>query len=58
MGMYVVWMSQAGCSGFTGISREAEMCSCFPPPKAALVTVASGEKQLWVVWYNSGEVMV
>ena len=34
------------------------MCSGFPPPKAALVTVASGEKGLWVVWCNSGEVRV
>ena len=32
------------------------MCPGFPPPEAALVTVASGEKGLWVVWCNSGEV--
>ena len=43
MGMYVVWPSHAGCGGFTGISRDAEMCSGFPPPQAALVSVASGE---------------
>ena len=46
VGMYVVWLSPAGCGGFTGISREAEICSGFPPPKTALVTVASGEKGL------------
>ena len=34
------------------------MVSGFPPPKAALVTVASGEKGLWVVWCNSGKVRV
>ena len=45
--MYVVWLSQAGCGGFTGISRDAEMCSGFPPPQIALVAVASGEKGLW-----------
>ena len=56
--MYVVWLSAAGCGGFTGISREAEMCSGFPPPKAALVTIASWEKGFWVVWCNSGEVRV
>ena len=54
MGMYVVWLSPAGCSGFIGLSREAEMCSGFPPPQTALVAVAS----LWVVWCNSGEVRV
>ena len=26
--------------------------------QAALVTVASGERGLWVVWCNSGEVML
>ena len=46
VGMYVVWLLRAGCGGFTGISWEAEMCSGFPPPQAALVTVASGEKGL------------
>ena len=35
--------------------REAEVCPGFLPPQAALVTVASGEKGLWVVWCNSGE---
>ena len=35
---------------------DAEICPGFPPPQAALVTVASGEKELWVVWCNSGEV--
>ena len=58
MGMYVVCLSQAGCGGFTGISWDAEMCSGFPPPQAVLVTVASGEKGLWVVWCNSGEIRV
>ena len=53
---YVVWLSPAGCCGFTDISRDAEMCSGFPPPQAALVTVSSGEKGLWVVWCNSGEI--
>ena len=32
------------------------MCPGFPPPQAALVTVASGEQGLLVVWCNSGEV--
>ena len=58
MGMYVVWLSPAGCGGFTSIFRDAEMCSGFPPPQTALVTVASGEKGLWVVWCNSGEIRV
>ena len=31
----------------------AEICPGFPPPQAARVAVASGEKWLWVVWYNS-----
>ena len=43
---------------FIGISRDAEICHGFPPPQAALVTVASGEKGLLVVWCNSGEVML
>ena len=47
MGMYVVWLSPAGCGGFTGISRNAEMCSGFPPPQVALVTVASGKRDFW-----------
>ena len=34
------------------------MCSGFHPPQAALAAVASGEKELWVVWCNSGEVRV
>ena len=42
----------------TGISRDPEICPGFPPPQAALVTVASGGKGLWVVWFNSGEVML
>ena len=42
--MYVVWLSPGGRGGFTGI---------FPPPQAACFTVASGEKGLWVVWYDS-----
>ena len=29
------------------------MCPGFPPPQAVRVTVASGEKGFWVVWYNS-----
>ena len=56
--MYVVWLSLGGFGGFTGIFRDAEICPGFPPPKAALVTVAFGEKGLWVVWCNSGEVML
>ena len=36
----------------------AEICSGFPLPQAARVTVASGEKGLWVVWYNSDVVKV
>ena len=52
----MVWLSPGGSGGFTGISRDAEMCPGFPPSQAALVTVASGEKGLWVVWCNSGEV--
>ena len=31
----------------------AEICPGFPPPQAGRVIVASGEKGLWVVWYNS-----
>ena len=30
--------------------RDADICPGFPPPQTALVTVASGEKVLWVVW--------
>ena len=56
--MYVVWLSPGGFGGFTGIFRDAEICPGFPPPKAALATVASGEKGLWVVWCNSGEIRV
>ena len=37
---------------------SAEMCSGFPPPQAALVTVASWENGIWVVWCNSGEIRV
>ena len=51
----MVWLSPGGFGGFTCIFRDAEICSGFPPPKAALVTVASGEKGLWVVCCNSGE---
>ena len=58
MGMYVVWLSPAGCGGFTGMSRDAEICSGFPPPQAPLVTVASWEKGLWVVCCKSGETRV
>ena len=36
----------------------AEICPGFPPPQAARVTVASGERGLWVVWYNSDVVKV
>ena len=36
----------------------AEICPGFPPPQAARVTVASGEKGLWVVWYDSDVVKV
>ena len=42
--MYVVWLSPGGFGGFTGIFRDAEICPGFPPPKAALATVASWEK--------------
>ena len=31
----------------------AEICPGFPPPQAACVAVASREKGLWVVWYDS-----
>ena len=34
------------------------MCSGFPPPQAALLTVASGKKGFWVLWCNSAEVRV
>ena len=53
--MCVVWLSSER-SGFTGTFREAVMCPGFPPPQAARVTVVSGEKGLWVVWYNSNMV--
>ena len=56
--MSVVWLSPAGCGDFTGISRFAEKRSGCSPPQAALVTGAPGEKELWVVWCNSGEVRV
>ena len=56
--MYVVWLSPGGSGGFTGISRDAEICPGFPPTQTALVTVASGQKGLWEVWCNSGEVML
>ena len=36
----------------------AEICPGFPPPQADRVTVASGEKGLWVVWYDSDVVKV
>ena len=49
---YVVWLSPSGSGGFTGIFRDAEKCPGFPPPQVALVTVAPGEKGLWVVWCN------
>ena len=58
MGMYVVWLSPAGCGGFISIFWDAEMCSGIPPPQAALVTVASWKRGLWVVWCNSGDVKV
>ena len=38
--------------------RYAELCPGFPPPQAARVTVASGEKGLWVVWYNIGRILI
>ena len=50
--MYVVMLSPGGSGGFTGISRDAEICPGFPPPQAALFTVSSGEIGLWVVWCN------
>ena len=49
----MVWLSPSERGGFTGTFREAEMCPGFPPPQAARITVVSGEKGLWVVWYNS-----
>ena len=52
----MVWLSPGGSGGFTGIFRDAEICPGFPPPQTAVVTVTSGEKKLWVVWCNSGEV--
>ena len=54
----MVWLSPGGSGGFTGISRHAEICPGFPPPQAALVTVASGGKGLWVVWCYSGDVLL
>ena len=36
----------------------AEICPGFPPPQAARVTVASEEKGLWVVWYDSDVVKI
>ena len=35
---------------------NAKMCPGFPPPQAALVTAAAGDKGLWVVWCSSDEV--
>ena len=36
----------------------AKICPGFPSPQAARVTVASGVKGLWVLWYNSDVVKV
>ena len=33
--MYVVWLSPGGSGGFTGISRDAEICPGFPPPQGS-----------------------
>ena len=49
----MVWLSPSERGGFTGTFREAEMCPGFHPPQAACVTVVSGEKWLWVIWYNN-----
>ena len=41
-----------------GCRLPIEMCPGFPPPQAALVTAAAGDKGLRVVWCNSDEVML
>ena len=53
----------SGCRQADAVVSQAypgytEICPGFPPPKAARVTVASGEKELWVVWYDSDVVKV
>ena len=45
--MNMVWLSPPE-RGVTGTFREAEKCPGFPPPQTDRVTVASGEKGLWV----------
>ena len=47
---HVVVVSQ-GISG-----SNIEMCPGFPPSQTTLVTAASGDKGLWVVWCSSDEV--
>ena len=39
----MVWLSPGGSGGFTGISRDAEICPGFPPPQAALRIILSNE---------------
>ena len=36
--------------------KNAEMCPGFPPPQAALITAAAGNKVLWVVWCSNDKV--
>ena len=48
VGMYLVWLSPGGSSGFTGLSRNAEICSGLPPPQAALAVASSRENALWL----------
>ena len=70
--MYVVWLSLFGRGGFTGhVAIECRDMSYlsstsdhggimqtlyYRHAQTALVTAATGEKGLWVVWYSSGKV--
>ena len=42
----------------SSIAIKSWKLTCFPPPQAARVTVVSGEKGFWVVWYDSDVVKV
>ena len=51
-GIYVVWLSP--CKRVVSQAHSEKLrCPGFPSPQAASITVASGEKGIPVVWYNS-----
>ena len=45
VGIYVVWLSPAGCGDFTGISKVAEMCPDFPPTILTAVHTSFNQNQ-------------